>query len=249
MESVELLRLLDELKDLRNRLEEYSKIKVSPQQPYQSTEIKELAVALAKAQGEYEPVLFNRENPYFKNSYADLHAIMDSVRKPLAKNGLSFIQQTQIDDSGATMLHTRLMHSSGQWLECRTRIVPPKNDVQSYGSTLTYQKRYAAQALLGITIAGDKDDDDGEIAVVPMRETFAKGTALNTNYNAKIESKDCVTREQIDELEYELAEFPDICEMVLDGLKIQSLADMPKSKYQASVTRIREIKNARKGVK
>ena len=58
-----------------------------------------------------------------------------------------------------------------------------------------------------------------------------------------------MTKEQLEELEYELADYPDIAEKVLDGLHLQNLADMPKSKYMSSLTRIREIKMVREGKK
>ena len=64
---------------------------------------------------------------------------------------------------------------------------------------------------------------------------------------AKKESFEAITREQIEELEYELAEYPDLAESILDGLRIQSLADMPKSQYGVSIRRIREIKQLRNG--
>jgi hypothetical protein len=50
-------------------------------------------------------------------------------------------------------------------------------------------------------------------------------------------------------MEYELAQYDDIAEQVLDGLRIQSIADIPKSKYRAAITRIREIKELRNGSK
>jgi len=212
---------------------------------YSSENINELAQALAKAQGEYKSVGFNRENPYFKSGYADLDAIMKAVRPALAKNSLAFIQQTQITKEGATMLHSKLMHSSGQWLEARNRIVPAKNDAQTYGSTMSYHKRYAAMALLGVTVSQDSTDDDAEVAMIPARDIIAKGPS--NAYNPKQESPETVTKEQLEELEYELADAEDLVEEVLDKLQLQSLADLPKSKYMVTIKRIREIKELRKG--
>jgi hypothetical protein len=78
-----------------------------------------------------------------------------------------------------------------------------------------------------------------------QREVKSKGVAINAKYDPRDVTKETITKEQLNELEYELAEYPDIAEMVLDGLKIQSLADIPKSKFQVSATRIREIKRIR----
>src|SRR3990167_1736063 len=217
----------------------------TPVDAYESEDTKDIATALAKAQGEFPIIQYNKENPYFKSGYADFDSIVRSIRPALAKNGFSITQQTRIMPDGATILHTRLRHTSGQWIECRARILPPKNDPQSYASTLTYQKRYSFMALLNITVSDDWADDDAESAMVPARDTFAKGVALNTKYNPKEQSTEPVSKEQIDELEYELAEYPDIAEKVLDAHKIQSIADMPKSKYMTSLIRIREIKQLR----
>ena len=84
--------------------------------------------------------------------------------------------------------------------------------------------------------------------MVNTRDVIAKGPSIK--YNPKDQSFDTITREQLDEMEYELSEYPDIADQVLNGLQIQSLADCPKSKYQVSMTRIREIKKLRnEGVK
>lgn len=238
-----ILSLNDQVDRMQNMLSKRSSSQ------YSSEDLNELFSALSKAQGEYATVGYNRENPYFKSAYADLDAIMKSVRPALAKHGLAFMQQIRINEDGATILHSILAHASGQWMESRMRVIPPKNDAQTFGSTLTYLKRYAAISLLGVTVSHDHSDDDAEVAMVESRDIYAKGIAINTKYNPKEQTPEVITKEQLDELEYELAQYPDIAELVLDGLKIQSLADMPKSKYQVSVNRIREIKNLRNGIK
>lgn len=244
MESI-ITRLLDEIKELQAKLRQ---VESKPQEdPYQSKDIKDLVAALAKAQGQYPSVGADRENPYFKSNYADLNMILKAIRPALEKNGLSLTQDTRFTQDGATILHTRLWHATGQWLETRARIVPVKNTPQEYGSTLTYNKRYSAMALLGVTIDKDPTDDDAEVAMVHAREVIAKGPS--TKYNPKEQSHETVTKEQLEELEYELAEYPDLGEVVLDKLQIQSLADMPKSKYMISLQRIREIKQMRNGTK
>jgi len=102
-------------------------------------------------------------------------------------------------------------------------------------------------ALLNITTTEDPFDDDAEVAMAPERIMKHKGTSVNTKYDPRNQSADVITLEQLKELEYELAEYSDVAEMVLDGLKIQNLIDMPKNKFLASITRIREIKQLREG--
>jgi hypothetical protein len=137
--------------------------------PYNSEHINEIALALSKAQGEYLPVAQSRQNPFFKSQYADLDAYITAARPALTKHGLAFYQFTKLSPNGPTVLHTRLIHASGQWIESRSRIIPIKNDMQAYGSALSYQRRYSAMTLLGITSNNDPLDDDGE-ATIQMRK-------------------------------------------------------------------------------
>lgn len=247
MEIKEMIEIQSLFKDLNAKLEDIAKNKIVQPEANRSVEIKDLAISLAKAQAEFENAETNKSNPYFKSAYADFSSIVGAARPALTKHGLSVTQQIIHQDDGQLILYTTLWHVSGQWLSSKLRIVPVKNDVQSVSSAVTYQKRMCYAALIGVTV-GD-NDDDGEAAVATTRDTFAKGVALNTKYNPKENTIDVITIEQREELEYELAEYPDICEMVLDGLKIQSLADMPKAKFQVSVNRIRAIKNERNGKK
>ncbi len=247
METVELIKIQDMVNDLSAQIEKIANLKIVAPEPTRSAEIKDLAISLAKAQAEMPIAGLNKSNPYFKSSYADMQSIVMASRPALTKYGLSVTQQIVHLEDGQSVLYTTLWHVSGQWIHSRMRIVPAKNDIQTISSHTTYLKRMAYASLIGV-VTGD-EDDDGETAVATSRDTFAKGTALNTKYNPKEETVQVITATQREELEYELSEYPDICEMVLDGLKIQSLADMPSSKYRASIERIRSIKNARNGIK
>jgi hypothetical protein len=242
MESVELLRILDELTKITGHLLELKK-PTAGTTPSRSVELKELFTALAKAQMDIEVAGLHNENPFFKSRYADLATVVRASRPHLTKNGLSVIQQIMPNDDGQLILHTILAHSSGQWIETRMRVIPAKNDVQTLGSTLTYLRRYSYAALVGV-VAGT-DDDDGEVAVAHYRDTQSKGVGISVKYDPRQQSADTITSEQLEELEYELAEYPDIAETILDKLQLQSLADMPKNKFMVSVQRVREIKALR----
>ena len=238
----QFLQLIEAINQIKQDIRTMGKIEPNP---YRSTEIKELAVALAKAQGEMPVAGLNKQNPYFKSSYADLTSIVSASRPSLAKYGLSVVQNILRNEDGQSILHTILLHSSGQYIESRMIINPPKIDIQTVSSFTTYLKRMAYASLVGV-VTGD-EDDDGEVAVAEHREVFAKGTALNTKYNPR-ETGETITKEQLQELEYELAEYPDIAEDMLTKMQLQSIADLPKSKYHAAITRVREIKNRRNGV-
>jgi hypothetical protein len=121
-----------------------------------SEQINELAGALAKAQGEMKNAAFDKVNPHFKNKYATLAAIRDAITPTLTKNGISVIQPTVMGE-GVLVVTTRLMHSSGQWIESEYPIINDTNKPQAMGSALTYARRYSLAAICGI--ASDEDDD------------------------------------------------------------------------------------------
>jgi hypothetical protein len=224
--------------------------KLTSPDPYQSDITKDIDEAFAKAQLEYPKIVNNAKNKWDQNDYAEFDNIMFNIRPILSKNGLGLSQFTVIDSTGGgRVLHTRLRHSSGQWFETRERIIPEKNDDQTYASTLMYKKRHQAMALLNVTISDDPYDDDGQIATLESKKQFAKGTALNTKYDPREESSQTINEHEYEELNYELAQYPDIGEDLLKTLRIQSLRDMPKSKYRMAIEKVRNITLARNGLK
>ncbi len=130
----------------------------------QSEQINELAAALAKAQGMFPDIPRNRSVKVTMKSggsynfkYATLDSILEAVRKPLSENGLSLACYLHADDKGE-LCATRLMHSSGQWIECSFPIIVDAGaNAQGWGSALTYAKRNGVSALLALH--ADEDDD------------------------------------------------------------------------------------------
>ena len=131
---------------------------------YQSSEIKDLADALVKAQAEMKHAEKTSVNPYFKAKYADLSAVIDAAKPALVKNGLSVTQFSDFDEQGVFLI-TQIMHLSGQWIRSYYPINPTKNDPQGLGSAFTYARRYAYSAITGITA----EDDDGNAASEPAK--------------------------------------------------------------------------------
>ena len=236
-------KMLNEITTLSTKID--SALRHNPHIKTRSDELQDLFSALAEAQSEMPAVAGNKENPYFKERYIDLGDMITASRPSLTKFGLAVIQQILPNEDGQMILHTILSHSSGQWIESRIRIIPPKNDIRTMDSYVTYLRRCSYGSLIGIV--GVNDDDDGEYASATDRDTFAKGTALNTKYNPKENQLETISRDQIEELQYELEGWSDIAEMVLDGLRIQNIADMPKDKFRISINKIRKIKSIRDG--
>jgi hypothetical protein len=129
-----------------------------------------LAGALAKAQLQIEPASKNATNPHFRSHYADLASIWDACRGPLNTNGLSIVQFPCDGDVGRTGLCTMLLHSSGEWISEVVTTRSQKDDPQGLGSALTYLRRYALAAVVGVTAT---EDDDGNAASTPANARVA----------------------------------------------------------------------------
>ena len=125
-----------------------------------SETLTEIAAALSKAQSEMGGAAKSADNPFFKKSYADLASVIAAITGPFSSNGLSFVQSPGFSES-RIVVTTRILHSSGEWLEGDTVLPPTKNDAQGYGSAITYAKRYGLQAMAGVPSV----DDDGNGAV------------------------------------------------------------------------------------
>ena len=118
---------------------------------FMSDGIDQITAALAAFQGEVKQPELNKENPYFKSRYVDLSGVLKAVQPILSKHGLCVAQIINGGD-----LITLLSHKSGQWFKSICPIGNYKNQ-QERGSAITYTKRYAICAILGI--AADTYDD------------------------------------------------------------------------------------------
>ena len=128
-----------------------------------SESIKELATALAKAQGQIKGAVKDSANPFFKSKYADLASVVEAIRSAFAANGLSYIQSVEPSDKDEVRVETTILHSSGEWIGCGVLALPvSKVDAQGYGSALTYARRYSLSAATGVA----PEDDDGNAATV-----------------------------------------------------------------------------------
>lgn len=127
-----------------------------------SPTIIEIAKSLVNFQREMKPVVFDANNPFFKSKYATLSALVHHATPLLVKNGLAVSQLTENEGSITTIL----MHISGEFLSSTLTLKPVKDDPQGRGSCLTYSRRYAYAAILGLTA---NEDDDGNFASQPTK--------------------------------------------------------------------------------
>jgi len=143
-----------------------------------SESIAALSDALAKAQGKFKVAEKNAVNPFLKNRYADLGSIIEASRGALTENGLSVMQVPTLE-SGNLTITTLLAHASGEWVESDLSLGIDQDkglsNAQSMGKTITYLRRYALSAMLGI-YAGDDEDggDDTKQAAKPKAQPAPK---------------------------------------------------------------------------
>lgn len=121
-----------------------------------------LSAALAKAQAKFAPIERSRtvtvtmaSGGKYTFNYASLDTIFLAVRPALAENGLAITQLIVHDE-----LITLLLHAGGGRLEARSPL-PKVGRPQELGSAITYARRYAVQAILGVAA---EEDDDGNAA-------------------------------------------------------------------------------------
>jgi len=123
-----------------------------------SESIGALALALSKLQGEIQNVYKDKQGYGYK--YTELSSVLDVTRPLCAKYELAVTQLCGTDDKGINV-ETVLVHSSGEWLSSTLSmpILTSKtmSQVQGAGSSISYARRYALAALLGIA----QTDNDG----------------------------------------------------------------------------------------
>ena len=145
-----------------------------------SEQIDKIAPALLAAQKEINNASKDAKNPHFRSSYASLGSVIEAVKEPLNKHGISIIQSLSSgwafdgesggNNVGGLFLRSRLLHTSGQWIEDCAYTPLSKADPQGVGSATTYLRRYSLAALLCIT----QEDDDGNAASAGVTRSAPK---------------------------------------------------------------------------
>lgn len=217
-----------------------------------SEQINELATALSKAQGQFVPALKDTANPFFKSKYANLCSIVKACQEPLSKNGLCISQATRKYDD-QWVLVTKLLHSSGQWIESVTPIITMKSDIQSFGSSCTYARRYAWASICGVTT---DEDDDGEGAMnrnqvnfqmaAPQKQKIEPETKTLAYVTPVTPNASLINKQQADELEKMINEAgktnktfsSDLWTFITDKCNLDKLEGMPIDLYRKLYVRV-----------
>ncbi|PWE26694.1 hypothetical protein C4N9_20760 [Pararhodobacter marinus] len=139
-----------------------------------------IAAALAAAQAEMGKALKQANNPHFRSKYADLGNVMEACLPALNRHGIALIQPAGAEGD-ERFVETVLIHVSGERLTCRVPLIVSKNDMQGYGSAVTYARRYGLMCMAGIA----PEDDDGNAAAnaAPKRDERRASTRENDGFD------------------------------------------------------------------
>ena len=171
-----------------------------------SDSIKEIAAALSRAQAVMAGAKRDSTNPAYRSKYADLASVWEACREALTKNGIAVVQMTRVSNDDEVIVETRLLHSSGEWIEGELSVPVTKADAHGYGSALTYARRYSLAAAVGVA----PEDDDGQAATQarPTARPTAKETLPGAMNGADVnrEALNMMTEEEQDYLRSEATE-------------------------------------------
>ncbi len=130
-----------------------------------SEEIAGLTVALAKAQGKITGAMKSLEGQIQnrKYSYADLAGVYNACRDQLCEAKIAVVQFVHGGNNNASVTVTTMLAWGNEWMRCSLTLFPTITTPQGVGSAITYARRYALAAMVGVA----PEDDDGKAASAP----------------------------------------------------------------------------------
>jgi hypothetical protein len=164
-----------------------------------SESIDALAAAWVKASGEMHDITKTQKANVGQYAYtfATLADLNEMARPIMAKHGL-VITQTAATVGDEVAISTTVLHSSGQFVTAHPLTLPVGKTAQATGSAITYSRRYALMAMLGLAT----EDDDGAAAApreaartAPERRNPPQRTSTAPRQAAKPEARSDAERE------------------------------------------------------
>lgn len=142
----------------------------------QSDSITELLSALAEVQSELPTM--PKSSQAYGYKYTDLDTITQTIKPILSKHGIGYIQSVGGLTENALTLTTRIFNKKGEYIEdtaALPTITSTKNNAaQTLGMSITYMRRYALCAMLGITSDEDVDANINGIVQTQSKPTPSK---------------------------------------------------------------------------
>lgn len=140
-----------------------------------------------QGQSSLETAIKNSSNPFLKNKYADIQEILDKVKSAFHENNYIIVQEGGADENGE-FIDTKLIHTNGNFFNCKIYLQYKKGDMQSLGGAITYARRYGLLSVTGIPV----DDDDGTSAIgteAAQAKAMERATKLEIWLEKKCKSK------------------------------------------------------------
>jgi hypothetical protein len=191
--------------------------------------------AMSACQAELKVVTKNKKNDHTKSSYADLAALATQADPVIHKHGFTVsFQPAGTSDKGDLRIKWTIAHAEGH-VESDTADIPMdaagsqgkvnKTNVQAFGSTASYGRRYLKLMLFDIATG---DDNDGNAAIPDGPITEAQLTEL------------------IDLAESVDADRPAFCQFLSTkcGFEIKTFADIPAKRFKDAKSAL-EVKGRR----
>lgn len=154
-----------------------------------SSSIAHLAMALSKFQSAIENV--DKDKQAYGYKYADLSSCLEAIKAPLAKNGLSIIQPIQMLED-KHILETYLIHETGEWMKScfciETVAIKGSNTLQQLGAGITYARRYALCAMVGLT------QEDNDAAMIKAKDSQVNKVKTSTVTPEKLTQSSEITQ-------------------------------------------------------
>jgi hypothetical protein len=195
-----------------------------------------LYAALAKAQGQFQPIVKNRDvviamksGGSYRFRYADLEEITAKTRPALSQNGLALVQTVEHGQQGP-LLVCRLMHAQGGMMASEVTMPTARDlgDPKAFGAAITYLRRYMVTAMLGVAADDDLDEDGQEMqqGQDAQKKPAGRGKAAAL---------------PVCPAENFAKKLPTWKKQVADGGAVADLLAMLQSKYTLSAAQIDEI--------
>lgn len=196
--------------------------------PRSSETIDLFSASFVAAQAEFPLIGKNKKGGGGRYTYADITEALMEIKPILKKHNLSVLQPPAVVlDGHRLIIATRLLHASGQWLESYYPVISPveqelrggMTSIQAQGSNVSYSKRYALMAMLGL--ATTDEDTDGEYAA-PVAATLPG----------------CISQKQANLLSYKLKDKPELRDKILEHYKIKEFTQLPREHMDTILEKI-----------
>ncbi len=202
-----------------------------------SASIKNLAKALSQAQAEYPIIPKNKTAKIgtYSYHYADIADVITAVAPINLKYGLSFVQ-IPLTINRQHQLVSTVMHESGEWIEGTLDLEPKDRTPQALGSAITYGRRYALGAMLGVVT---EEDEDGKLATEGSRsESKARTQPAESSVTAQVAKARSVLTALMRDAGLNKQDGLDYCSMVV-GRDIADKNELSLEELMAVATKLK----------